>query len=325
MTRPAALLLTALLLLMALHLVVPPGPLLELRRTDPRLGSLLLVEIRLPRTLLAAGYGAVLGITGAALQATFANPLASPDITGSSSGAALGAVLGAYWFGIADPLALAAFGAAGAGLALTALLLLAGRRSDTATLLLAGVAIALAAGAGTSLMLALAPSPFAFYDSFEWLMGSFVDRSLPQAAAALIPAAFACALLLRRARALDLMALGEDVAASLGYPARRVALEVVALSAVAVGACVSVCGAIGFVGLIAPYAARRISGGHPGRALVPAATIGAMLLVLADLAVRLAPAGRFIPVGILTTAVGTPLFIWLVVGMRQRMTGRLAS
>jgi iron complex transport system permease protein len=318
-TRPALFLVAALLLLMVLHILVPLGPLLELRRTDPALASRLLTEIRLPRTLLAAGYGAVLGMTGAALQAMFGNPLASPDITGSSSGAALGAVLGAYWFGIVDPLVLAAFGAGGAGVALAGLLLLAGRRSDTATLLLAGVAIALAAGAATSLLLALAPSPFAFYDSFEWLMGSFVDRSLPQAAAALVPAAFACALLFRRARALDLLALGEDVAASLGYPPRRVGLEVVALSAIAVGACVSVCGAIGFVGLIAPYAARRISSGHPGRALLPAALIGAILLVLADLAVRFAPAGRIIPVGILTTVVGTPLFIWLVVGMRQRL------
>jgi iron complex transport system permease protein len=318
-TRPALFLVAALLLLMVLHILVPLGPLLELRRTDPALASLLLTEIRLPRTLLAAGYGAVLGMTGAALQAMFGNPLASPDITGSSSGAALGAVLGAYWFGIVDPLVLAAFGAGGAGVALAGLLLLAGRRSDTATLLLAGVAIALAAGATTNLLLALAPSPFAFYDSFEWLMGSFVDRSLPQAAAALVPAAFACALLVRRVRALDLMALGGDVAASLGYPPRRVGLEVVALSAIAVGACVSVCGAIGFVGLIAPYAARRISSGHPGRALLPAALIGAILLVLADLAVRFAPAGRIIPVGILTTVVGTPLFIWLVVGMRQRL------
>ncbi len=318
-TRAYAILATALLLLAVLHLIVPLEPLLELRRTDPGLASLLVTEIRLPRTLLAAGYGAVLGMTGAALQAMFANPLASPDITGSSSGAALGAVLGAYWFEVADPLALAGFGAGGAILALSALLLLAGRRSDTATLLLAGVAIALAAGAATSLMLALAPSPFAFYDSFEWLMGSFVDRSLPQAAAALIPAALACALLVRRTRALDLLALGEDVSASLGYPPRRVAIEVVTLSAIAVGACVSVCGAIGFVGLIAPYAARRLSRGHPGRALVPAALIGAMLLVLADLAVRFAPAGRVIPVGILTTVVGTPLFIWLVVGMRRRL------
>ena len=175
-------------------------------------------------------------------------------------------------------------------------------------------------GAATSLLLALAPSPFAFYDSFEWLMGSFVDRSLPQAAAALIPAGLACALLLRRSHALDLMALGEDVSASLGYPPRRVAVEVVALSAVAVGACVSVCGAIGFVGLIAPYAARRLSGGPPGRALVPAALVGAILVVVADLFVRSAPAGRLVPVGLVTTVVGTPLFIWLVVGMRRRLT-----
>ena len=320
MTSRWPLLLLPLLGIAAVHLVTPLAPLQELRGTDPALVSLLLTEIRLPRTLLAAGYGAVLGMTGAALQALFANPLASPDITGSSSGAALGAVGAAYWLGIVDPLGLAAFGALGAGAALVLLLLLAGRRADTATMLLAGLAIALAAGAATSLLLALAPSPFAFYDSFDWLMGSFVDRSLPQAAAALIPAAIACALLTRRVRALDMMALGEDVAASFGYRPRRIALEIVALSAVAVGACVSVCGAIGFVGLIAPYAARLLTAGHPGRALPPAAAIGAALLLLADLTLRLAPAGRTIPVGVLTTVIGTPLFIWIVVTMRRGLT-----
>jgi iron complex transport system permease protein len=304
-------------LIAALSLLTPLSSLLELRRTDPDLALALIEELRLPRTLLALGYGAVLGITGAALQATFANPLASPDITGSSSGAALGAVAGSYWLGITGPLALAACGAAGAALALAALFAIAGRRSETATLLLAGIAIALAAGAGTSLLLALAPSPFAFYDSFEWLMGSFVDRSLPQAAAALIPAAIACGLLASRGKALDMMALGDDVAGSVGYRPRRLAVDVVALSAIAVGACVSVCGAIAFVGLIAPYAARTITRGHPGQALLPAAAIGAILLLLADLIVRVAPAGRSIPVGVITTAIGTPLFIWIVVRMRR--------
>jgi iron complex transport system permease protein len=199
-------------------------------------------------------------------------------------------------------------------------ILLAGRRSDPSVLLLAGVAVALAAGAATSLLLALAPSPFAFYDSFEWLMGSFVDRSLPQAAAALIPAAICCVLLAVRSRALDVMALGEDVTASLGYDPRRLAIELVVLSSIAVGACVSVCGAIGFVGLIAPYAARRLTRGHPGQALVPAALIGSALILLADLAVRSGPAGRTIPVGVLTTVVGAPLFIWIVVTMRRRVT-----
>ena len=304
-------------LIAALSLLTPLSSLLELRRTDPDLALALIEELRLPRTLLALGYGAVLGMTGAALQATFANPLASPDITGSSSGAALGAVAGSYWLGITGPLALAACGAAGAALALAALFAIAGRRSETATLLLAGIAIALAAGAGTSLLLALAPSPFAFYDSFEWMMGSFVDRSLPQAAAALIPAAIACGLLASRGKALDMMALGDDVAGSVGYRPRRLAVDVVALSAIAVGACVSVCGAIAFVGLIAPYAARTITRGHPGQALLPAAAIGAILLLLADLIVRVAPAGRSIPVGVITTAIGTPLFIWIVVRMRR--------
>jgi len=310
-------LLAALLVLAVVHLLLPSGPLLEMRRTDASLATLLLGEIRLPRTLLALGYGAALGMTGAALQALFANPLASPDITGSSSGAAFGAVLGGYWFGIADPLALAGWGAGGAAVALTGLLLLAGRRADSGTMLLAGLAIALAAGAGTSLLLALASSPFAFYDSFDWLMGSFVDRSLPQAAAALIPAAIACALLARHARALDVMALGDDVAASTGYAPRRVTVQVVVFSAIAVGTCVSVCGAIGFVGLIAPFVARRMTRGHPGRALLPAALVGALLMLLADLALRLGPPGRAIPVGVLTTVAGTPLFLWIVVTMRR--------
>ena len=300
----------------ALHVMLPLSPL----RLDPDLARLILIELRLPRTLLVLGYGAVLGVSGAALQAIFANPLASPDITGASSSAALGAVIGGYWFGLTQPLALAACGGAGASVALVMLVNLSKRRGDSTTLLLAGLAISLAAGAATSLALALAPSPFAFYDAFDWLMGSFVDRSLGQAAAALIPAGIATALLLRRAAALDLIALGDDVAASLGIRPRALAVEVIALSAIAVGACVSVAGAIGFVGLVAPILARRLSRGHPGRAMIPAAAIGALLLTLADLVVRAVPLDRPIPVGVITALFGTPLFLWLVVTMQRRVT-----
>ena len=302
------------------HLLLPIAPLREAHAIDPALANLLLVELRLPRTLLVIGYGAALGASGAALQAVFANPLASPDISGASSGAALGAVLGGYWLGLTQPLALAACGAAGALGTLALLVGLAGRKADTATLLLAGLAISLAAGAATSLALALAPSPFAFYDSFDWLMGSFVDRSLAQAAAALVPAGIATALLLRRARALDQIGLGEDIAASLGIRPRQLSLEVIALSAIAVGACVSVAGAIGFVGLVAPLFGRRLSRGHPGKAMAPAALIGAILLTLADLAVRAVPLDRPIPVGVITALFGTPLFLWMVITMRRRLT-----
>ncbi len=299
-----------------LHLLLPFAPL----TLDPDLAQLILIELRLPRTLLVLGYGAVLGASGAALQAVFANPLASPDITGASSSAALGAVIGGYWLGLTQPLALAACGGLGAGASLVMLTTLSNRRGDSTTLLLAGLAISLAAGAATSLALALAPSPFAFYDAFDWLMGSFVDRSIGQAAAALIPATIATALLLRRARALDLIALGDDVAASLGIRPQRLAIEVIALSAIAVGACVSVAGAIGFVGLVAPILARRLSRGHPGRAMIPAAVIGALLLTLADLVVRAIPLDRPIPVGVITALFGTPLFVWLVVTMQRRVT-----
>lgn len=308
-----------LLGLAMLHLLLPWAPLAQLRAADPTLATTLLVELRLPRTLLALGYGAALGLTGAALQALFANPLASPDITGSTSGAALGTVFAAYWLGVASPLLLALSGALGAGLALVLLLSLAGRRAEPASLLLAGLAVSLAAGAGTSLLLALAPSPFAFYDSFDWLMGNFTDRSLMQAAVALVPAGIASALLLRRARALDLLVLGEDVAASLGVKPRRLALEVVCLSAIAIGACVSVCGAIGFVGLIAPVIARRFTRGHPGRAMMPAALLGGALVLLADLVSRSVPLDRAIPVGVLTTLAGTPIFIAILLTMRRRL------
>ena len=302
------------------HLLLPFGPLQEAQAMDPALADLIVTQLRAPRTLLVLGYGAVLGISGAALQAIFANPLASPDISGASSGAALGAVLGGYWLGLTQPLLLAACGAAGALVTLLLLVTLAGRKADTTTLLLAGLAISLAAGAATSLALALAPSPFAFYDAYDWLMGNFADRSLAQAAAALIPAAIASILLVRRSKALDLTALGEDVAGSLGLRPRQLAFEVIALSAIAVGACVSIAGAIGFIGLVAPVFGRHLSRGHPGRAMIPAAATGALLLAVADMVVRAIPLDRPIPVGVVTALFGTPLFVWLVVTMRRRVT-----
>ncbi|WP_284274718.1 iron chelate uptake ABC transporter family permease subunit, partial [Sphingomonas astaxanthinifaciens] len=135
----------ALLLLAGLAAAALLWP-LEPLQGPPELRDLVLVELRLPRLLLALGYGATLGLTGAALQALFANPLASPDLTGASSGAALGAVVTSRLLGLATPLAMGAGGAAGAGLALLLLFALAGRRADSATLLLAGLAISLAAG-----------------------------------------------------------------------------------------------------------------------------------------------------------------------------------
>jgi len=309
----------ALAILLAAALLLPLAPLQALFEQDAGLATLVLTELRLPRALLALVYGATLGASGAAIQALFANPLASPDLTGTTSGAALGAVATAYLLGFTTPLAMSVGSVAGALLALGLLLALAGPRAETATLLLAGLAISALAGALTTLALALAPSPFAFYDAYDWLMGSLVDRSLDQAAFAALPSLLVILALLRLGPALDRLALGEEVAQSLGDNLARLRLQVVCLTALGVGACVAICGAIGFIGLIAPIFARRLVRGHPGRAILPAALIGALLLLAADLAVRLAPLGRTLPIGVVTALIGAPFFLWLVAHMRWRI------
>jgi iron complex transport system permease protein len=303
----------------AASLAVPWTPLVSLLGEDRPLAFALLWELRLPRAGLALAYGAMLGASGAAIQGLFANPLASPDLTGTTSGAALGAVVTAYLLGFSAPLALAGGAVGGALGALLLLLALAGPRAETATLLLAGLAISALAGALTTLALALAPSPFAFYDAYEWLMGSLVDRSLEQSAFASIPALLAILLLMRLRRPLDSLTLGEEVAQSFGHDVRRLRVEIVCLTALGVGACVAICGAIGFVGLVAPIFARRLTGGHPGRAIASAALIGALLLLAADLVVRSAPLGRTLPIGVVTALLGAPFFLWLVAHMRWRL------
>ena len=306
----------ALAVLLALSVALPVSTLADLWAQDRSLWLVVLVELRLPRALLALSYGAMLGASGAAVQALFANPLASPDLTGTTSGAALGAVLTAYIFGFSAPLALSSGAVLGALAALVLLLALGGPRPDTATLLLAGLAISALTGALTTLALALAPSPFAFYDAYEWLMGSLVDRSLTQSLFAAGPALIAILLLARLAPALDSLSLGEEVAQSIGHDLVRLRREIICLTAVGIGCCVAICGAIGFIGLVAPIFARRLTGGHPGRAILPAALLGAMLLITADLAVRGAPLGRTLPIGVLTALLGAPFFLWLVAHLR---------
>jgi iron complex transport system permease protein len=314
------LLLSALVAAFALSLLYPWAILADLQQRQSALAGDIVVQLRLPRALLALAYGAMLGAAGAAIQALFANPLASPDLTGTTSGAALGAVVTAYLIGLSSPIALAVGAVAGALGALSLLLLLAGVRAETATLLLAGLAISALAGALTTLALALAPSPFAFYDAYEWLMGSLIDRSLGQAAFATVPALLTIAALARYATPLDSLALGEDVAQSLGHDVMRMRLWIVCLTCLGVGACVAICGAIGFIGLVAPVFARRLTAGHPGRAILPSALIGGLLLLAADLVSRSAPVGRVLPLGVITALLGAPFFLWLVAHMRWKLS-----
>ena len=321
MSRQVSILLIAAALIgFLLSMLLPWTPIYALAQRDPALASAVFVELRLPRALLALIYGATLGASGAAIQALFANPLASPDLTGTTSGAALGAVVTAYLMEFSAPLALSTGAVVGALTALGLLLALAGPKAETSTLLLAGLAISALAGALTTLALALAPSPFAFYDAYDWLMGSLVDRSLAQALFALVPALVCIILLLRHVRALDSLSLGEESAQAMGHDIRRTRLWVIVLSALGVGGCVAICGAIGFVGLGAPIFARHLTGGHPGRAIIPSALIGGALLLAADLTVRAAPLGRTLPIGVVTAMLGAPFFLVLVLRMRRTLT-----
>lgn len=282
--------------------------------------ALIITEIRLPRSLLAALVGAALAASGAALQGYLRNPLAEPGVIGITSGAGLGAVL-AIHTGASSLLALALplGGLAGAALATLLVLALAGRHSGALTLILSGVAVGSAATALMSLALSLAPNPFAAVEIVFWLLGSLADRSLEHVwlSAPFILAGLA--LLLRLGTALDALALGEDGARNLGVDLSRLRLSIVTGAALSVGAATAVAGTIGFVGLIVPHVLRPLVGHQPSRLVPVSALGGAILVLLADLFVRIiTPAGE-LRLGVLTALIGTPLFLWLVVETRRSL------
>jgi iron complex transport system permease protein len=301
------------LALAAASLAIGPVDLASVWARDPELARTLFVELRLPRTGLALAIGAGLGGAGAATQALLRNPLASPDVLGPSTGAALGAVLAGYFLG-AGVIGMAAGGIMGALAALLLLLGLAGFGAGPAAgstrLVLAGVAVATLLGVAINLALSLAPSPFALYDLMIWLMGSLADRTLPQLLIAAPLIALGLALLVRAAPALDALALGEEVAQSLGVATAGLNRHIIIAVALATGAGVAVAGSIGFVGLVVPHLVRPFTGHRPGAAIVPAAIAGAALLLAADIAVRLLPLD--LRLGVLTALIGAPIFLSLI-------------
>lgn len=285
---------------------------------DRELAWLILEEVRLPRAALGLLVGATLGLTGAALQGLLRNPLAEPGLVGASSGAALGAVL-VFYFGFASGVAMLVplGGVAGALASLGTLYLLAGRNPSIVTLILAGVAISAFAGALTSLALSFAASPYAVYEIIFWLMGSFTDRSMDHVRFAAPFIAVGAILVASTARGLDALTLGEDTAATLGFDQARLKARAVIGTGLAVGAAVSVTGVIGFVGLVVPHLMRPFVGHEPGRLLLPSALGGAGLTLAADLVVRLPALGPEPKLGVVTSLIGAPFFLWLILRTRS--------
>jgi iron complex transport system permease protein len=287
---------------------------------DP--ARIIVAEIRLPRMVLAVLIGGILGMSGAAMQGLLRNPLAEPALFGAPQAAAFAAVStislglnGALSWGL--PIA----AIAGAFLSVFLLLAVAGRNAPLLILILAGLAVSSLAGAGTALAMNLAPNPFAALEIAFWLLGSLEDRSLRHVMLALPFIAAAAILLMLNRGGFRLLSLGEEAAQSLGLDVERLRLVVILAVALGVGASVAVAGAIGFIGLVAPHLMRRFVGPDPAGLLVPSALAGAALLLAADIAVRLIPASSDIKVGVLTSIIGVPFFLALILRERRSLAG----
>ncbi len=283
------------------------------------LPALVLWELRIPRALLGALVGFSLGLTGAAMQGYLRNPLADPGILGISSAAALGAVV-VFYSGLAASISLALplGGIAGAGIAALLLNVLAARGSGTLGLILAGVGLSSLAGALTALALNLSPNPYSALEIMFWLMGSLADRSMDHVWLCLPLMALGWALMLSTGSALDALTLGEDTAASLGIGLVSVRLRLVTGAALAVGSGVAVSGAVGFVGLVVPHLMRPLVGARPGASLWPSGLAGAVLVLAADIGVRLIATRPELKLGVVTALIGAPFLIGLLLKHRGR-------
>ena len=285
--------------------------------------SIIISEIRLPRMLLGVLVGAVLGLSGAALQGLLKNPLAEPGVLGVSSSAALGAVVALYFGisfgGLLNGYAVPIFAMAGAVGATGILYAVARSDASVLTLILVGVAISALAGAMTSLALNLSPNPFALSDIMLWLMGSLSNRSMADVYMVLPFAAIGGLLIISCGASLRAMSLGDDIAQTLGFNLRSIRLRIIFGTAMAVGATVAAVGAVGFVGLVVPHLLRPFVGHDPSRLLLPSALAGAVLVMLADVAVRLMPGGQELRLGVVTAFVGAPFFLYLVIATRRQM------
>lgn len=277
----------------------------------------ILFELRLPRAILGLAVGAMLGLSGAALQGFLRNPLAEPSVLGASNGASLGAVIALY-FGLAElhPAMLPIVAIAGAFAALGLLFVLAARSQSALSLILAGIAVGTLAVAGVSLALNLSPNPFAAMEIMTWLLGSLEDRSFSHVALALPCIAFGMVLVAWDGHALDALTLGEDGARALGVDLRRTRMRMLVGVAIGVGGAVAVSGAIGFIGLIVPHLVRPMTDRSPSAILLPSALGGAALLTFADVLVRVIPTSNELKLGVVTAFLGVPVF--LVHLMRER-------
>jgi iron complex transport system permease protein len=287
-----------------------------------------LLYIRLPRVLLGLAIGAGLAVSGAVLQSLFRNPLADPGLIGVSGGAAAAVataiVLGENLFGqiseFGKSISLPAAAFVG-GLGTTILVYRIGKRrgggaADVAALLLAGIAVNALAGAGIGLMSFLANDAQLRNIAF-WNLGSVGAANWTTLAVSTPLILLSIGLLLRLARPLNAILLGEAEAVHLGFDVERLKRQAIFLVALCVGASVSAAGAIGFIGLVAPHLLRLTTGADYRRLLKNSALLGAILILSADTLARTIVAPAELPLGIVTAFIGAPFFVWLLLRQKQ--------
>lgn len=273
--------------------------------------------LRLPRVALGVVVGAGLAASGTALQATLRNPLAEPYLLGVSGGAAVGAVLAvASGVSSAGLLPLVAF--AGAGLAVLLVLLVAraaGGHADPRVLIMAGVVVGAFCNAAIMVALATAPEN-TVRGALWWMMGSVGDAQWSTLRWIALYVALGIALLVWWGRDVDVLALGEDAAASLGLEVERATRRVFLVASLLAAATVAGAGLIGFVGLMVPAIARAFGARTTRETVLAAALAGAALVVLADLVARTVLRPAELPLGAVTAIIGVPFFLWRLRGAR---------
>jgi iron complex transport system permease protein len=290
--------------------------------------ALVVLDIRLPRTLLAIMIGGCLAVSGALMQSLFRNPLADPGIVGVSAGAALAAaatiVLGDRLLGGESlPFASLPLTSFGGGLVTTLTLYLIARRdkgTSVATLLLAGVALGALAGAMTGLLIYTADDR-QLRDLTFWTLGSLDGATWSKAAALTPPFVLLVIAMPFLGRGLNALAIGEAEAFYLGISVERLKVAIILLVALATGASVAAAGIVGFVGIVVPQLLRLVQGPDHHLLLPSCVLLGAILLLGADTCARNLVAPAELPIGILTAAIGAPFFLWLLLRRRQGWDG----
>lgn len=282
----------------------------------------ILTEVRLPRIVAAALIGAALGGSGAAMQGLMRNPLAEPGVMGVSACAALAATATIYFGFAAQSPILVPFSSLVGALIGTTIILASGLLTrQVSSVILFGVALSSIAGAIMALFVNLAPNPFSLSDLINWTAGSVANRDWVDIAISVPFMIVGVLLLFASRRSLSALAFGEEAAFGLGVDLWRTRILVILGTGLATGGAVALGGIVGFVGLVAPHMIRRMTANDAGQMLVPAAMTGAILLVMADCAIRMFPYGNELHLGTLAALIGAPVFAMIAMKIGRSPDG----